>query len=173
MDVNEAIMERRSIRKYKDKEIDDNLINKIVEAGVWAPSAGNTQSWEVIVVKNRQIRTQNADACNLREFIIECPVVLVICANKRMSGSVYGERGRELYSIQDAACAAQNMLLKIHELGLGACWIGEFNEDAVSNLLEIPEDVRPVALITVGYPDEKPIPPPRDDVEEFIHHEKY
>ena len=173
MDLNEAIRERRSIRRYKDEEIDDDLINKIVEAGVWAPSAGNTQSWEVIVIKDSQIKAQLAVACYSREFISECSVVLSICANKRASGAIYGERGRELYCIQDAACAAQNMLLKIHELGLGACWNGEFDEDVVSNLLDIPEDVRPVALITVGYPNEKPIPPSRGDVEEFIHHEKY
>lgn len=173
MDLSEAIMNRRSIRKYKDTQIDDELIDKIVEAGIWAPSAGNTQSWEVIIVKDHQTRVQLAVACYLREFIAECPIVFVICANKRRSGAIYGERGRELYSIQDAACAAQNMLLKIHELGLGACWNGAFIEESVSDLLGIPEGVRPVALITVGYPDEEPEAPPRDDVEEFIHYEKY
>ena len=173
MDLSEAILNRRSIRKYKDKKIDDKLINKIIEAGVWAPSAGNLQSWKVIVVKDHQIRVQLAVACYIREFIAEAPVVLIICAYKRKSGATYGERGRELYCIQDAACAAQNMLLMIYNLGLGACWNGAFDEDSVSNLLGIPEGIRPVAIITVGYPDEKPIAPPRLEIEEFVHHEKY
>jgi len=173
MDLYEAILNRRSIRKYKDKEIDDELINKIIEAGTWAPSAGNLQSWEVIVVKDHDIKDKLAVACYIREFIAEAPVVLVMCACKRKSSVAYGERGSELYCIQDAACAAQNMLLMIHDLGLGACWNGSFDEDSVSDLLGIPEGVRPVAIITVGYPDEKPIPPPREEIEEFIHRETY
>ena len=173
MDLSEVIMNRRSIRKYKDKEIDDDLINKIVEAGIWAPSAGNLQSWEVVIVKDHQTKVQLAVACYIREFIGQAPAILAVCAYKRKSGATYGDRGRDLYCIQDAACAAQNMLLKIHDLGLGACWNGAFDEDSVSALLRIPEDIRPVAIITVGYPDEKPIPPPREEIEDFIHRETY
>jgi len=173
MNLSEVIMNRRSIRKYEDKEVDDDLINKIIEAGIWAPSAGNMQSWEVIVVKDHQRKVQLAVACYVREFIAQAPVVLVVCAYKRRSGAIYGDRGRDLYCIQDAACAAQNMLLKIHDLGLGACWNGAFDEDSVSDLLKIPEGIRPVAIITVGYPDEEPVPPERMEIEEFVHHEKY
>ncbi|OEC85800.1 MULTISPECIES: nitroreductase family protein [Methanobacterium] len=173
MDLYETIRNRRSIRKYKDREIDDDLIHEIIEAGIWAPSAGNLQSWEVVVVKDPEIKSQLAVACYIREFIAEAPVVLVICAHKRKSSAAYGERGQELYCIQDAACAAQNMLLMIHDLGLGACWNGSFNEESVSALLGIPNGVRPVTIITVGYPDEKPIPPPREDIEDFIHRETY
>ena len=173
MDLYEAILNRRSIRKYKDKEIDEDIINKIIEAGIWAPSAGNLQSWEVIVVKDHQTKDKLAVACYIREFMAEAAVVLVICAHKSKSERTYGERGYELYCIQDAACAAQNMLLMIHNLGLGACWNGSFDEDSVSDLLGIPEGVQPVAIITVGYPDEKPLPPPRLEIEEFIHNEKY
>lgn len=173
MNLKEVIVNRRSIRKYEDREIDEELINEIIEAGVWAPSAGNLQSWEVVVVKDHKIKTQLAVACYIRDFIAEAPVVLVMCAYKHKSGINYGERGRELYCIQDAACAAQNMLLTIYDLGLGACWNGAFDEDSVSALLGIPEGVRPVAIITVGYPDEKPIPPPREELKEFIHLETY
>lgn len=173
MDLYEVILNRRSIRKYKKEEIDDELINKIIEAGVWAPSAGNLQSWEVIIVKDPKIKDQLAVACYIREFIAEAPVVLVMCAHKQKSSTTYDERGQELYCIQDAACAAQNMLLMIHNLGLGACWNGAFDEDSVSSWLRIPDGVRPVAIITVGYPDEKPIAPPRKEIEDFIHRETY
>jgi Nitroreductase len=173
MDLYEAIRNRRSIRKYKDRKIDDEIINKIIEAGVWAPSAGNLQSWEVIVIKDPEMKSQLSVACYIRDFIAEAPVVLVICAYKQKSSDTYGKRGQNLYCIQDAACAAQNMLLMIHDLGLGACWNGAFDEDSVSSLLEIPDGVRPVAIITVGYPGEKPIPPPKKRIEEFIHLETY
>lgn len=173
MDLNDAIMNRRSIRKYKDKEIDDNLINKIVEAGIWAPSAGDLQAWEVIVVKGEQSKTNLCICGYLRDFIAEAPIILVICAHTQKSGAFYGERGRELYCIQDAACATQNMLLKIHELGLSACWIGSFEEESVSEKMEIPKGVRPVAMIPIGYPDENPVPPPRREIKECIHYEKY
>ena len=173
MDLYEVILNRRSIRKYKKEKIDDELIDKIIEAGVWAPSAGNLQSWEVIIVKDPKIKDQLAVACYIREFIAEAPVVLVMCAHKQKSSTTYDERGQELYCIQDAACAAQNMLLMIHNLGLGACWNGAFDEDSVSSWLKIPDGVRPVAIITVGYPDEKPIAPPREEIEDFIHRETY
>ena len=173
MDLYEVILNRRSIRKYKREDIDDEIIDKIIEAGVWAPSAGNLQSWEVIIVKDPEIKGQLAVACYIREFIAEAPVVLVICAHKIKSEMTYGERGQELYCIQDAACATQNMLLMIHNLGLGACWNGAFDEDSVSSFLGIPDGVRPVAIITVGYPDEKPTAPPREEIEDFIHHETY
>ena len=173
MELSEAIMNRRSIRKYKDTPVNDDQIDKIIEAGVWAPSAGNMQGWEVIVVKDHNTKVRIAVACYIREFISQAPVVLVMCAYKRRSGATYGDRGRDLYCIQDAACAAQNMLLTIHDLGLGACWNGAFDEDSVSDLLGIPEGVRPVAIITVGYADEEPVPPQRLEVEEFIHREKY
>jgi len=173
MELSEAIMNRRSIRKYKDTQVDDDQINKIIEAGVWAPSAGNLQGWEVIVVKDHETKVKLAVACYIREFIAQAPVVFVMCAYKRRSGATYGDRGRDLYCIQDAACAAQNMLLTIYDLGLSACWNGSFDEDSVSDLLKIPEGVRPVAIITVGYPDEKPVAPARLEIEEFIHREKY
>lgn len=173
MDVFEAIEGRRSIRKFKNKIVDELLIHKIIEAGIWAPSAGNLQSWEVIIVKNPEIKEKLASLAYMRDFISIAPVILVLCANQRVSGAIYDERGIELYCVQDAACAAQNMLLASHALGLGACWVGAFDERSVTDLLEIPSSVRPVALVTIGFPGEKPYPPPRRDLDDFMHVEKY
>ena len=173
MEIFNAIEGRRSIRKFKKEPIKDSLIRKIVSAGTWAPSAGNLQSWEVILVKDPEKKQRLSAAAFLRDFIAEAPIILVSCANQHVSGAIYDERGLELYCIQDAACAAQNMLLASYALGLGACWVGAFDEQSVTDLLSIPSFVRPVALIPIGYPDERPYPPSRRDMNDFLHFNKY
>jgi nitroreductase len=173
MDVFEAIKGRRSIRKFKEDPVDEEVLRKIIEAGVWAPSAGNLQSWEVVVVKKIETKEKLSAAAYLREFLAEAPLILVLCANQHVCGSSYNDRGSELYCIQDAACAGQNILLAAHAMGLGACWVGAFDEDLVVRTLQIPPGLRPVALIPIGYPDENPLPPPREDLDEFIHNEGF
>ncbi|MGC9516537.1 MAG: nitroreductase family protein [Methanomicrobiales archaeon] len=173
MDFNEVIEGRRSIRKFKDKPVENELVEKIILSGIWAPSAGNIQSWEVIIVKNEDNKSKISNAAYMRDFISKAPIILVICANMERSAEVYGERGYDLYSIQDAAAASQNMLLTAHDLSLAGCWIGSFDENAVKNILNIPNGVRPVALIPLGYPDEKPYPPTRRSLDEVTHEETY
>ncbi|MBI5459699.1 nitroreductase family protein [Methanobacterium sp.] len=173
MEIFETISQRRSIRLFKKEDIDESLILKIIQAGVWAPSAGNLQSWELILVKNPQSRQKLSEAAYMRDFIAKAPVVMVPCVNQRVSGAIYGNRGVELYSIQDVSCAVENMLLMAHALGIGTCWVGAFDEQEVRDLLKTPSYVRPVALVPMGYPDEKPYPPPRRDVDDFLHFEKY
>jgi nitroreductase len=173
LDVFKAIFERRSIRKFKKRDIEDSLINKILEAGLWAPSAGNLQSWDVILIKDSQLKQKLTTAAYLRDFISEAPLVMVLCANMHKATEIYGDRGKELYCIQDAACAGQNMLLAVYALGLGACWVGAFDEEMVVKSLDLPYCLRPVALIPIGYPDELPMPSPRRDLEEIIHWNKF
>lgn len=169
MDVFKAIFERRSIRKYKRKDIREGLINRILEAGLWAPSAGNLQSWDVILIKDQELKQKLTTAAYMRDFIGEAPVIIVLCANMHRSAEIYGDRGKDLFCIQDAACAGQNMLLAIHALGLGACWVGAFDEELVVKYLALPSYLRPVALIPMGYPDETPIPTSRRELDEIIH----
>lgn len=173
MEFNEIIKTRRSIRKFKDKNVEMELIEKIILNGIWAPSAGNIQSWDVIIVQENENKSKISKAAYMRDFISKSQYILVVCANMDRSAEVYGERGRDLYCIQDADAATQNMLLTAHYLGLGACWVGSFNEDAVCDILDIPKSVRPVALIPIGYPDEEPYPPTRRSIDEVIHVEKY
>ncbi|MEN4017157.1 MAG: nitroreductase family protein [Methanobacterium sp.] len=173
MELFDAIMNRRSIRKFKDEVLEDELIEKIVEAGIWAPSAGDLESWDAVIVKDEQTKVQIAVAAYVQEFAAKAPVLIVICANMANSGAIYGKRGRELYCIQDASCAAQNMMLAAYALGLGTTWIGAFKEEDVADLLQLPSHVRPVALIPIGYPDEEPEAPPRRSVKEVLHREKY
>lgn len=172
MNIFEAISGRRSIRKFKKEDVSDELIQKVVNAGIWAPSAGNVQAWEVVIVQDEEKRRKISETAYMRDFIAEAPVIMVSCANMERSATVYGKRGLDLYCIQDAACATQNMLLAAYALGLGTCWVGSFDEEILMDLMDLPNFLRPVALVPMGYPDEKPYPPTRRNLEEFIHMDK-
>lgn len=173
MKVFEAIKGRRSIRSFRDEDVNDEDLMRILEAGTWAPSAGNLQPWEFIVVRNRDTKGRLAMAAYGQGFIAEAPIVIVVCANTERSASHYGERGRTLYCIQDTAAAIQNMLLAAYALGYGTCWVGAFSEEAVREILSIPRHVRPVAIIPLGKPATKPAPPPRISLKKVLHFEKY
>jgi nitroreductase len=172
MDVMDAIKNRRSIRRFLKKDVADDLLMKILEVGNLAPSAGNLQPRDFIVVRDKKIKEQLTIAALGQEFVEEAPVVVVVCANLERV-SPYGDRGKELYCIQDAAASIQNMLLTVHDLGLGCCWIGAFNEGVVSKILDLPKNIRPVAILPLGYPDEKPRMPPRINIEDLLHYEKW
>jgi nitroreductase len=160
MEVTDAIESRRSIRRYKKTDVSDELLKEILRAGQMAPSAGNLQGREFIVIKDNAVRELLCMAALNQYFIMGAPVCIVVCANILRTATRYGKRA-ELYAVQDATASVMNMMLRAHDLGLGTCWVGAFNEQAVSQLLEIPHGVRPVALLPLGYPDESPEAPPR------------
>jgi len=173
MDVFEAIMGRRSIRAYREMEVSQEIVEKLIDAARWAPSAGNIQPWEFIVVRNSETKRRLAEAALGQSFIEEAPVVIVVCADEERSARGYGTRGRALYCIQDTAAAIQNIHLAAYALGLGTCWVGAFREDDVRKILDIPVGVRPVAIIPVGYPAESPAPRSRRPLKQLIHYEKF
>ncbi len=173
MDVFEAIHGRRSIRAYQEEDVSDAVIDKLTSAATMAPSAGNLQAWELIIVRDRERKVGLMRAALAQEFVAEARLVIVICANELRSAQRYGRRGASLYCIQDCAAATQNLLLAAHALGLGACWVGSFDESAVSRLLGIPRGVRPVTLVPIGYPAEEPELPPRLPLERVVHLERF
>lgn len=173
MELLEAIKGRRSIRRFTGEEIPDEDLKTILNAAIRAPSAGNLQPWEFIIVKNEETKKKLARAALGQTWMTKAYVIIVVCANIPRTARYYGERGRTLYCIQDTAAAIQNMLLTVHALGYGACWVGAFSEDEVKEILEIPEYVRPVALIPIGKPKENPPPRPRMPLEKVVHYEKY
>ena len=173
MELFEAIRGRRSVRRFQEKDVPQELITQLIDAARWAPSAGNLQPWEFVVVRDPELKKALARAALNQMFIAQAPVVIVVCADEIRSGSVYGPRGSTLYCIQDTAAATQNLLLAAHALGLGACWVGAFSEDEVRRVLGIPLGVRPVAIVPVGYPAERPRPPRRRELGEIIHHEGF
>lgn len=166
-----AIRGRRSARKYLDRDVPDEFLERILDAAGYAPSAGGFQPYEFIVVKNNETRKHIAEACK-QEWMAEAPVHIVVCTNMKIA-SMYGERGAKLYGIQDTALAAGNLMLAAEALGLRTCWVGAFGEAQVSILLQCPDYVRPAAIITVGYSDEKVKEPEKHGIEKFAHREKF
>ncbi|OYT61199.1 MAG: nitroreductase [Thermofilum sp. ex4484_15] len=161
MELMEVIKLRRSIRSFSDEEVTDKELREVLEAAIWAPSAGNLQPWIFIVVRDRELKEGLYLAAYGQEWVLNAPVVLIACADLSITGSVYGERGRNLYAIQDVAMACQNLMLRAADMGLGTCFIGAFDEGSVKKLLKLREDVRPLGIIPIGRPAERPSPPPR------------
>ncbi len=168
----DLLFSRVSIRKFKSDDIDDDTVKLLLEAANAAPSAGNLQARDFIVVRDAKMKLELAKASLRQMFIAEAPVVIVVCANYPRSMRVYGERGR-LYAEQDATAAVENLLLAVTALGLGAVWVGAFDEERVSELLELPEYVRPIAIVPIGYPAEKPGRRSRYPIDMLTHYEKW
>jgi nitroreductase len=172
-DLLEAIKGRRSIRAFKRKEVSGEYVERLIDAARWAPSAGNIQPWEYIVIRRPETKKALAEAALDQSFIEEAPVVIVVCANEVSSFQGYGIRGKALYCIQDTAAATQNIHLVAYSFDLGTCWVGAFEEDEARRILKIPEGVRPVAIIPVGYADEGPTPPARRPLDQIFHSELF
>ena len=173
MEVFEAIKGRRSIRAFKEQNVSEETIKKLIESATWAPSAGNIQPWEFIIVKERETKIRLSEAALNQEFLEEAPVLIIVCANEIKSSQRYGTRGTTLYCIQDTAAAIQNIHLVAFSLGLGTCWVGAFDESQAREILHVPEGIRPVAMIPVGYPNEKPTLRRRQPICEIVHSETF
>jgi len=173
MRIPEMIKDRRSIRAFSDRDLTDEEVKLMVEAACWAPSAGNRQPWEFVVVRKAENKRRLAEAAYGQSFIAEASVVFVVCADPGRSASRYGRRGAELYCLQDTAAAVQNLLLTAVANGLGSCWIGAFDEGRAAEAVGAPTGVRPVAIVPVGYPAEMPPPRPRRRLSEVIHRERF
>jgi nitroreductase len=145
MDVFEAVKKRHSTRAYELKSVPEEKLNRILEAARLAPSAGNVQPWHFIIVKDREKRETLAKGGRYARFLAESPIVIVGCGDQKASPNWYKV---------DVAIAMQNMVLTATEEGLGTCWIGSFNENQVKGLLKIPENLRVIALMALGYPRE-------------------
>ncbi len=155
MELNEAIKNRRSIRKFSNQSIDNSLIEKIIEAGHWAPSHCNTQAWRFIVVKNEQIKKEMV-AAGGAPTIKYAPMGILVLYEDVSENLEYQDY------IQSAAAAIQNMLLTAHSLGLGGCWICHLPpKKTLRKIFSIPKNFNPIAYVLLGYPVQPPAPAPR------------
>ena len=171
----EIIKKRRSVRKYSDKEVEKEKILALLEAAQWAPSAGNKQPLEIVVVDDAETKNLLVEAALKQKFIAEAPIVFVICANVERTASRYGERGTLLYCLQDTAASVQNVLLLAKAQGLSTCWIGAFDEQKVKDICSIPDEIRAVAMIPIAYPaslEERPAPP-RMELKKIVYGNVY
>ena len=139
-----------------------------MEAARWAPSGGNLQPWRFVVVSAADRRRELASAALGQGFVAQAPVVIVVCAVPEESARHYGDRGRELYALQDTAAATENLLLAATGAGLGACWVGAFDEHRVRRVLGLDPGWRPVAVVPIGHPAETPDRRSRRGLEEVL-----
>ncbi len=165
--VLKIIKERRSIRSFEKKDISEEVIEKLIDALIWAPSAGNLQSRKFYFIKDDKTKKNIAVAALNQNFISEAPLVVVGCTDRSIENR-YGDRGVHLYSIQDVACSIMNMMLAAWENGLGSVWVGAFRESDVFEMLDMPRNLRPVAIVPVGYPLRISSPPPRVSAKEAV-----
>ncbi len=150
MDIMNIIKTRRSVRKYKNKLPKDSDIRKILEAGSWAPSGLNNQPWRFLVIKDKEKKDKLAGFTKYCGIILNAPLAIIVCMD---AGSSYN-RDKDLMAI---GASIQNMLLEAHSLGLGGCWLGEIlnKKEEVEKFLGLDEDLEIVAVITLGYSNEK------------------
>ncbi len=172
-DILDMITSRRNVTKFLPKFVSWENISRVLDAGRHAPSSGNLQNWKFIVVFEPEQKQALADAAYEQYDMTVAPVLIVVCGDTEKAERYYGLRGERLYTVQNCAAAIQNMLLEAHSLGLGAGWVGAFDEDAVKAACGIPEEVRPQAIIAVGYPKEVPQKPPKYPLEAVVYFHKW
>jgi len=169
MDAMEAILSRRSIRKYTKKQIPDDLIKKLIEAGMSAPSAGNEQPWHFIIINDPQILSKIPTFHNHAQMLKDASHAILIC------GDINLEKHKGMW-VQDCSAATENILIAAQSVGLGTVWLGVYPRDerviGLRTLLAIPENIIPFSLISIGYPGEEKPKANRYDVSR-IHHNKW
>jgi nitroreductase len=174
MSLNECVEKRSSIRKYKPDKVPEYVIMEALRIGNQAPSAGNVQARDFIIVTERETKKELVDAAFGQKFLLTAPVIIVCCANLSKIETHYQERGRELYALQDVAASVSYIELYLVSKDYSSCWVGCFDESKVSEILRLPNDVRPVVLLTVGKPERGKRPKPeRIDTRHLTHNEKW
>lgn len=172
-DVVDIIKYRRNVKYFLPKYIAWEKMARILDAARHAPSSGNIQNWKFIVVIQGSQKQAIAEACYEQYDLSVAPYVVVVCAEMEKAERYYGVRGERLYSIQNCAAAIQNMLIAATSMGLGSAWIGAFDEDAVRALLGIPAEVRPQAIIPIGYAKYVPPKPAKYPLETVVYIHKW
>ncbi|MEL7654619.1 MAG: nitroreductase family protein [Bacillota bacterium] len=173
------IKTRRSIRKYADKPVDDEIIMQLLESARIAPSGSNTQPWHFIVVRSESTRQRLAEISHNQNWMVSAPVYIVCVADirSRIDKNVeisLNENSPQLelkQIIRDTSIAIEHIVLEAENLGLGTCWVAWFEQEEIRPVLNIPEDKYVVSILTVGYQEEQPKARPRKKIEEIIHHE--
>jgi nitroreductase len=171
MSLLKIIKERRSVRRYKPDAVPEDVILRILEAARFSPSGKNLQPWKFILVKDQILKEQLAEASGGQTFIAEAPIVVVACG---FPHACYSRMGNYMKSWPvDVAIAVEHLILQAQEEGLGTCWIGAFEERDVKSILNIPEDVKVLALTPLGYPDEISSFRGRKKVEDIVSYDGF
>ncbi|MCW4048014.1 MAG: nitroreductase family protein [Candidatus Bathyarchaeota archaeon] len=170
MDILELLAKRRSIRRYQTKPVEKEKIIRVLEAARLGPSAANMQPCYFVVVTEKGVR-ESLKASYNADWFVQAPVIIVGCANPK---EAWRRRDGEEYWKVDLAIAMQNLILAAAELGLGTCWIANFDEKAAKRALNVPKEIRVVAMTPLGYPDEeKGLVTDRKPLDKLIHYERW
>lgn len=169
MDVQKAIRSRRSIRAYDSRGVEEDKLLRVLESGRLSPSAGNRQERRFVIVRDANMRKLLSEAARNQGFVAEAPVVIAACSIEK---EYIMSCGQLAYPI-DTAIAVDHMTLQAVEEGLGTCWIGAFDEKKVKEILNIPDNVRVVTLLPLGYPSDIPPPTSRKSIAEIVMWEKW
>jgi len=173
------VKSRRSVRRYQDKDIPEEILNKLLEAARWAPSWANTQCWNFVVVKDMDIKKKIQAAMSSRNpsslAVVKAPVLLVVCGRLKKSGYYNDQYPTKFgdWFMYDLGLATQNLCLAAHDSGLGTVIVGLFDHDKVGQIIKLPKEHEVLVLIPVGYPDHEPSPPKRYELQEFVHSDTF
>ena len=170
---------RRSIRRYQDKEVLQEYLREILESIQWSPSWANTQCWEIVVVRDRDVKEKLKGTLTktnpAAKAIVQAPVVLAICGKNKTSGYYKGEASTKFgdWIMFDLGIATQSACLTAHALGLGTVIIGLFDHDKARDILGLGKDYEVVVLVPVGYPAKEASAPKRREIDDFTHYDKF
>lgn len=162
------ISSRHSVRAFKNIPIPDEIIDAIVNTAVKGPSSGNLQSYQIFIVSKKTEKEKLAEAAHGQNYVKEAPIVMIFCADPIRCSTEYGSRGANLFSIQDATIACVYSQIAAHDFGLSSVWIGSFDEERVCDVLKI-ENLKPVAILPIGFANETPQITTRRPVDQIIH----
>jgi len=167
MNTIEAINKRRSIRKYTSQEVSDEIINELLNAAMMAPSARNTQSWQLVVIKSRSLLDKLSDIHPYAKMLKEAPLAILVCGDRT-------QEENDSYQCINCSAATQNILLAAYALGIGSVWLGVYPRaeriEPIKELLNLPEGIIPISLIALGYADEVKAKPERF-IKEKVHYD--
>jgi nitroreductase len=164
------LKERRSIRRYKADPVPEEMLDQVLEAGRWAPSASNRQPWTFVVVRDEAVRRELAR--HAAYYFVrwahasEAPVLIALCGNAK-------NRVYRRFLHEDVGLAGSQIMLQAKALGLGTCWLGGVDRAAMAQVLKLPEELEVIGLLTLGFPAEDPPPTPRKSLSEIVHYEVY
>lgn len=180
MEVLDAIMTRRSVRRYKADPVEEKTVNAVLDAARWAPSWANTQCWRFVVVSDDAIKANLAEALSANnpatEAIKNAPLTIVVCAQKKRSGHYHGEPTTDKgdgWLMFDAGLAMQNLVLAAHSMGLGTVHVGAFDAGKAESALGVPDGYCVVEMTPLGYPDHEPKAPPRKELAEIVGRNRF
>ncbi len=170
-DFFETVRHRHSVRSYRDEPVPRERLHAVLETACAAPSAGDLQAYQVVVITDAERRAQLAAASHQQRFVREAPVSLLFCAEPARSATAFADRGAQLYAVQDATIAATYAQLAVVAAGMASTWVGDFDEAALRELLDLPDTLVPVAMLCLGYPAELPPPTPRRKLDELVRYD--